>query len=87
VRREIRERIGNFVEVYVNAPLAVVEQRDVQGLYRRSRAGEIHGISGVDHPYEAPLAPEVECRTDRETLAESVEKVIRAVENRLTGRG
>ena len=87
VRREIRERIGNFVEVYVNAPLAVVEQRDVQGLYRRSRAGEIHGISGVDDPYEAPLAPEVECRTDQETLAESVEKVIRAVENRLTGRG
>jgi adenylylsulfate kinase len=83
VRDEVRARIGSFVEVYVNAPLEVVEQRDRKGIYRRCRAGDIHGVTGIDDPYEAPLTPEVECHTDRESLAESVEKVLRAVEERL----
>jgi bifunctional enzyme CysN/CysC len=85
-RAEMRALIRNFIEVYVHAPLAVLEQRDRSGIYRRCRAGEIHGVSGIDDPYEPPLAPEVECRTDRETLAESVAKVIRAVDERLGGR-
>ena len=84
VREEIRRRIDNFIEVYVNAPLQVVEQRDVNGIYRRCRAGEIHGVTGIDDPYEPPLAPEVECHTDRETSAESARKVIQAVEDRLS---
>jgi bifunctional enzyme CysN/CysC len=86
VREEIRARIGKFVEVYVNAPLPVVEQRDIKGIYRRCRAGEIRGVTGIDDPYEPPLSPEVECRTDGESLDESVEKVIRAVEARLGSR-
>jgi adenylyl-sulfate kinase len=86
VRDEIRARIGNFVEVYVNVPLAVAEQRDVKGVYRRCRAGELRGVTGIDDPYEPPLAPEVECCTYRETLAESTEKVILAVEKRLGER-
>ena len=86
VRDEVRARIGNFVEVYVNAPLEVVEQRDLKGIYRRCRAGELHGVTGIDDPYEPPLAPEVECRTDRETLAESVDKVMRALEEQMSGR-
>jgi bifunctional enzyme CysN/CysC len=84
-RAEARALIGNFLEVYVHAPLEVLEQRDRNGIYRRCRAGEIHGVSGLDDPYEPPLEPEVECRTDRETLAESVDKVIRAVDERLAG--
>jgi len=84
VREEVRGRIGSFVEVYVNAPLAVVEQRDLKGIYRRCRAGEIHGVTGIDDPYEPPDHPEVECLTDRETLAESVDKVVRAVEARVS---
>jgi adenylyl-sulfate kinase len=83
VRDEIRNRIGNFVEVYVNAPLAVCESRDVKGLYRRARAGEIPSFTGLDDPYEPPLAPEVECRTDLETIAECADKVVEAVESRL----
>jgi bifunctional enzyme CysN/CysC len=83
VREEVRNRVGNFVEVYVNAPLHVVEQRDLKGIYRRCRAGEIRGVTGIDDPYEPPLAPDVECRTDQETLAESVDKVVRAVETRI----
>lgn len=76
IREEVRKRIGDFVEVYVNAPLAVCEDRDVKGLYERARAGEIKGFTGIDDPYEEPLNPEVECRTDQEELSGSVTKVI-----------
>lgn len=76
VRQEMREQIVNFVEVYVNAPLEVCEQRDVKGLYKKARAGIIKNFTGIDDPYEPPLNPEVECRTDLETLEESVSKVL-----------
>jgi adenylylsulfate kinase len=79
-RDEQRRRIGDFLEVWVHAPLEVCELRDRKGIYRRARAGELHNVTGIDDPYEHPLAPEVECRTDRETLEESVAKVLRAVE-------
>ncbi len=75
-REEVRERIGDFVEVFVNAPLAVCESRDVKGLYKKARAGEIKQFTGIDDPYEAPLNPEIECRTDLEDLEESINKVI-----------
>jgi len=84
VREEIRQRIPNFVEVYVNAPLEVCEQRDVKGLYRKARAGEIAAFTGITDPYEPPALHEVECQTDRESLGDSVEKVLRAIEARLT---
>ncbi len=80
LRDELRAKIGAFVEVYVNAPLEVCEQRDVKGLYRKARAGLLPGFTGIDDPYEPPLHPEVECRTDQETLADSTEKVVRYVE-------
>lgn len=79
-RDEQRRRIGDFLEVWVHAPLEVCESRDRKGIYRRARAGELHNVTGVDDPYEHPLAPDVECRTDRETLEESVAKVLEAVE-------
>ncbi len=75
IREEVRGKIGNFVEVFVNAPLNVCEDRDVKGLYKRARAGEIKSFTGIDDPYEPPFNPEVECRTDLETLEESVAKV------------
>lgn len=76
IRDEVRRRIGNFVEVFVNAPLAVCEERDVKGLYKRARSGELKQFTGIDDPYEAPLSPEIECRTDLETLEESRDKVL-----------
>lgn len=76
VREEMRRKIGDFIEVYVNAPLEVCEQRDVKGLYKKARAGEIKHFTGIDDPYEPPLKPEVECRTDLESVAESVNKVL-----------
>ncbi|WP_204102482.1 MULTISPECIES: adenylyl-sulfate kinase [Spirulina sp. CCY15215] len=76
IRDEVGKRIGNFVEVYVNAPLETCEKRDVKGLYKRARAGEIKQFTGIDDPYEPPLNPEIECHTDKEELEESVKKVL-----------
>ena len=76
IREEVRQRLDSFLEVYVNAPLAVCEQRDVKGLYKRTRAGEIQQFTGVSDPYEPPLSPEVVCYTDRETIDESVARIL-----------
>ena len=76
IRDEMREAIGNFVEVFVNAPIEVCEKRDVKGLYQKVRAGEIKQFTGISDPYEPPLNPEVECRTDLEELEESVGKIM-----------
>lgn len=78
-REEVRRIIGNFLEVHVNAPLHICEQRDPKGLYKRARAGEIRHVSGIDAPYEPPLKPEVRCDTDRESLRGSTDKVVAAV--------
>jgi len=80
IREEVRQKVGDFLEIYVNAPLATCEERDVKGLYKRARAGEILGFTGIDDPYEPPLNPEVECRTDQEELSESVAKVLQKLE-------
>jgi len=53
----------------------VYEQRDVKGLYKRAHSGEIQGFTGLSDPYEPPFQPEVVCYTDRETIAESVDKI------------
>jgi adenylylsulfate kinase len=80
IRQEVRERIGHFIEVYVNAPLATCEQRDVKGLYAKARSGHLPGFTGIDDPYEPPLNPEIECRTDRESLEQCVDKVLQRLE-------
>jgi adenylylsulfate kinase len=76
VREEVKQRIGDFIEVYVNSPLAVCEERDVKGLYKKARSGEIKHFTGIDDPYEPPLNPTIECRTDQETITESTEKIL-----------
>ena len=68
---------GTFIEVFVNAPLAVCEARDPKGLYARARAHEIKHFTGISAPYEAPLNPEVEIRTDKLTVPEAVAKVLK----------
>ena len=81
VRDEIRGRIGRFIEVYMEAPLDVLAERDVKGLYRRAMAGEIPQFTGVSDPYEPPDNPEVVCHSDgRETPEESAAKVFRRIE-------
>jgi len=70
-----KERGVPFAEVFVNAPLAVCEGRDPRQLYKRAREGKIPNFTGIDAPYEAPLAPDVEVRTDREPVREAVERL------------
>jgi len=67
---------GRFIEVFVNAPLEVCEQRDPKGLYAKARAKEIKEFTGISAPYEAPLNPEIELRTDQLTIAECVTRVL-----------
>lgn len=67
---------GDFVEVYVNTPLEVCEQRDVKGLYKRARAGEIPKFTGISSPYEEPVYAEVVLETNRLSLEECVNQVV-----------
>jgi len=75
---EIRELAADiigkedFIEVYVNTPLAVCETRDVKGLYAKARAGEIKGFTGIDSPFEAPQNPDYELLTENQSIEESV---------------
>ncbi|MEK6324717.1 MAG: adenylyl-sulfate kinase [Acidobacteriota bacterium] len=80
VRDEVRRDIGSFVEVYVKCPIDVLADRDVKGLYKKALAGEIKNFTGVDDPYEAPLASEVIVETDRESAEESAARIIAKLE-------
>jgi adenylylsulfate kinase len=75
--RETRDRaraeIDNFVEVYVDCPLEVCEERDVKGLYKKARSGEIAQFTGISDPYEAPENPEIHLHTERENPEQDVE--------------
>lgn len=76
VRDEVRETIENFVEVYVECPINVLEERDVKGLYKKARAGEIENFTGLDDPYEPPLNPEIVVHSDSENQEDSVAKIL-----------
>jgi adenylyl-sulfate kinase len=73
---------GRFVEVFVNAPIETCESRDPKGLYARARAGQIKDFTGVSAPYEAPLEPEVELRTDQLSVEESVASVLKFLQSK-----
>ena len=75
-RVKTREEIGEFMLVYVKAPVEVCIERDVKGMYKKALAGEIKNFTGIDDPYEEPRAPELVVETDKETLEESVQKVL-----------
>jgi len=75
-RAAARERIGNFVEVYVKCSLEELQRRDVKGLYAKAIAGEIKNFTGVSDPYEAPEHPDVLVDTEYENVEESVAKII-----------
>jgi adenylylsulfate kinase len=73
---------GDFVEVFVDASLETCEGRDVKGLYRRARAGEIPEFTGISAPYEAPLRPELVLDTNRQSVEESVGAILRYLEEK-----
>ena len=73
-REAVKQVVGidNVIEIYVNTSLAACEQRDVKGLYKKARAGEIKNMTGVSAPYQPPIAPDIEIVTDGQTTEESV---------------
>jgi adenylyl-sulfate kinase len=79
-RAKSRREIGEFIEVFVECPVAVCAERDVKGLYAKAFAGEIEDFTGVSDPYEEPENPEIICHTAQETPEESAAKVIAYLE-------
>jgi len=80
IRNEVRGWHDRFVEVYVEAPIDVLKERDVKGMYKKALAGQIKHFTGVDDPYEPPDNPEVLVETEKESVDESVNKIIRTLE-------
>jgi len=76
-RQRVRDLVedGEFLEVFVDTPLEICEQRDPKGLYKKARAGDIKGFTGIDAPYEAPVNAEITLSTASESIEESVAKV------------
>ena len=84
--RELARRLapeGKFLEVYLNAPLAVCEQRDPKGLYRRARSGELQQFTGISAPYEPPIQPDLELRTDRLNIDECLARLLHKIDQEL----
>jgi len=81
IRQMAKDIIGeeNFIEVFVNTPIEVCEQRDVKGLYQKARKGLIKNFTGIDSPFDAPAHPDVELHTEKYTIEESVEECLKFV--------
>jgi adenylylsulfate kinase len=67
---------GDFVEILVECPIEVCEERDVKGLYKKARAGQIPEFTGISAPYEPPLAPELTIRTHEQSVEKSVQQIL-----------
>jgi adenylylsulfate kinase len=77
-RENIKTIVGaeNFIEIYINTSLEECERRDVKGLYKKARAGEIKNMTGISAPYEAPVHPDLEIITDNESIETSVQSIL-----------
>ncbi len=82
IRDSVRANTTNFLEVFVDAPLDVVIDRDVKGMYKKALAGEIPNFTGISDPFEAPESPDIHVRTDKQTVAESAAFIIGELEKR-----
>lgn len=78
IRQIAKDIIGeeNFIEIFINSPISVCEQRDVKGLYKKARRGEIKNFTGIGSPYDAPENPDLEVRTDLLSIQESSELIL-----------
>jgi adenylyl-sulfate kinase len=84
-REQVKEIVGknNYIEIFVDAPLEVCEQRDVKGLYKKARAGEVKNFTGIDSPYEKPLKPDVTIPTHTMSVDESLTLLLDVVKPRI----
>ena len=78
IREQAKEIIGetDFIEVFVNTPIEICEQRDVKGLYKKARAGEIKNFTGIDSPFEAPLNPSVDVKTADLSIEQAANQIL-----------
>jgi adenylylsulfate kinase len=85
-REQVKKIVGedNFIEVFVNAPLEVCEQRDVKGLYKKARAGEVKNFTGIDSPYEAPVNPDVIINTHESSVEDSLISLLAVVKPKIS---
>jgi len=81
IRQQAKEIIGaeDFLEVFINTPLEICEQRDVKGLYKKARAGEIKDFTGINAPFEAPTHPFLDVKTEDKTVEQSVNEILNKV--------
>ena len=82
IRDQNRELIGDFVEVYAKCSIEELTRRDVKGLYEKALRGEIQNFTGISDPYEEPLNPEVVVDTEKETMEESLAKILSHLEQK-----
>jgi len=84
-REEVKKIVGsdNFIEIYVNTSLEECERRDVKGLYKKARSGEIKNMTGISAPYEAPIKPKLEVFTDGQPIEESVKTILEFINKKL----
>jgi bifunctional enzyme CysN/CysC len=71
--------LGEFIEVFVDTPLAEAEKRDAKGLYAKARAGELKNFTGIDSPYEAPQSPEMRIDTTKMSAEEAAQEIVEAL--------
>jgi adenylylsulfate kinase len=85
IREEIKTIVGSeyYIEVFVNTPLEVCEQRDIKGLYKKARSGEIKNFTGISSPFEIPVNPTIEIQTLNETPYEAVSKILAILKSKL----
>ena len=78
IRKSAKQIIGSvdFIEVFINTPFDVCEKRDVKGLYKKARAGEIKNFTGIDAPFEAPLNPDIDVKTADESIEDSANQIL-----------
>jgi adenylylsulfate kinase len=85
-REQVKKIVGkeNYIEVFVNAPLEVCEQRDVKGLYKKARAGEVKNFTGIDSPYEAPVNPDITINTHESSVEDSLINLLAVVKPKIS---
>ena len=84
-REQVKQIVGsdNFIEIYVNTSLAECERRDVKGLYKKARSGEIKNMTGISAPYEAPISPSLEIVTDGQPIEVNVKTILKFINTKL----
>ena len=86
-REQVKSIVGaeNYIEVFVDAPLEICEQRDVKGLYKKARAGEVKNFTGISSPYEKPANPDIVIATDKMSVEQSIDVLMKSITPKISG--